>query len=64
MKVKVKYQRNYGVEMFYPGDEWSQRLLDVFRPPSVKAKCYSRRQVDELKSMGFSIEVVSDKVEI
>lgn len=64
MRVKVRYQRNYGVEMFYPADEWTIKLLEVFRPPSIKAKSFSRRQIDGMKSLGFDIEIMLDKVDI
>lgn len=64
MIVKVRYKINFGVEMFYPCDEWTTKLLDVFRPPSIRGKSFSRRQIDGLKSLGFEIEAASDKVEI
>jgi len=64
MKIKVRYARNYGVEMFYPSDEWTQNLLDIFKQPSSKTKSFSRRQVDGLKLLGFEIESIADKVEI
>lgn len=64
MKIKVNYKKNFGVEMFYPADDCTMKFLSVFRPPSIKTKCFSRRQLDELKSLGFDIEVILDKVEI
>lgn len=57
MKIKVTYKRNYGVEMFYPADEWTNKLLSAFRSPSIKGKVFSRRQIDILKELGFEIEV-------
>lgn len=55
MKIKVNYKKNYGVDMFYPVDEWSTKFLSVMR--SGKVSCFSRRQIDLLLELGFDIEV-------
>jgi hypothetical protein len=60
MKIKVIYQRNYGVEMFYPADEWTAKFLTVFRVPSAKAKCFSRRQIEILRELNFDVEFIAD----
>jgi hypothetical protein len=62
MKIKVFYKVNYGVEMFYPVDEWTSKFISVFRSPSNKAKTFSRRQIDILKELGFEIESVSKEI--
>lgn len=64
MKIKVNYKKNFGVEMFYPADDWTKDLLAVFHPPSIKAKSFSRRQIDGMKKLGFAIEVLCEKIEI
>ena len=60
MKISVKYKKNYGVEMFYPANEWTAKFLGAFRAPSIKATCFSRRQIDILKELGFKIEICAD----
>jgi hypothetical protein len=62
MKIKVTYKRNYGVEMFYPIDEWTNKFLSVFRAGKVTS--FSRRQIDILKELGFEIDVAADKIDI
>lgn len=64
MNIKVNYKKNFGVEMFYPADEWTSKLLSVFHPPSIKTKSFSRRQIDGLKELGFTIEAIQEKIEI
>lgn len=64
MKIKVNYKKHFGVEFFYPADDWTKSFLKVVHAPSIKTKCLSRRQVDGLKSLGFEIEAIVDKVEI
>jgi hypothetical protein len=64
MKIKVNYKKHFGVEMFYPADDWTKNFLQVFHPPSIKTKCFSRRQLDGLKSLGFEIDVIVEQVEI
>jgi hypothetical protein len=62
MKIKVIYQRNYGVEMFYPADEWTSKFLTIFRSPSARAKCMSRRQIEGLRELGFEVEFIADAI--
>lgn len=64
MKIKVNYKKNFGKESFYPADEWTRKLLDVFNPPSIDTKSFSRRQIEGLKNLGFEIEVMVEAVKI
>jgi hypothetical protein len=57
MKISVIYKKNYGVEMFYPANEWTDKFLSVLRPPSIRGKSFSRRQIDLLKELGFNVEI-------
>jgi hypothetical protein len=62
MKIKVSHERNYGIDMFYPQDEWTLSLMKIFRPPSVKVKSLSKRQMEGLKDLGFEIEITPFKL--
>lgn len=64
MKIRVIYKKNFGVEMFYPEDEWTKKLLSVFHAPCIKTKSFSRRQIDGLRDLGFTIEATQEKVKI
>lgn len=64
MKLKVNYKNDYGRERFYPANEWTKNLLEVFHPPCLKTKSFSRRQIDGLKSLGFTIEAIQQDIDI
>lgn len=64
MKIKVLYKKHFGVEMFYPFDDWTKNFLSIMHPPSIKTKSFSRRQIDGLKELGFKIEAIQDEIDI
>lgn len=61
MKIKVKHKRNYGVDMFYPADDWTTEFFSVLKSPSIKAKCLYRNKIEKLKELGFEIEISKEE---
>lgn len=62
MKLSVTYKNTYGTDRFYPADNWTSDFLEVFRPPSVKSKSLSRRQVEGLKALGFEVTAIAQEL--
>lgn len=62
MKIRIIFRRPYGKEMFYPADDWTREFISVFR--AGKVSCFSRRQVEKLKELGFEIEMCVDQINI
>lgn len=59
MKIKVIHKFQYGHDRFFPADEWTSKLLSIFRSQSNRAKGFTKTQMQILKELGFQIEMVA-----
>lgn len=57
MKLTLTHKNVYGKDRFYPVDEFTTKLLEVFRADCNKAKCYTRKQISALMALGFEIDI-------
>ena len=59
MLLKLKYEKTPRRELFYPDNETSQLLVDVMH-----RKGFTRKDLQQLKKIGFEIEVGVKQIEV
>lgn len=64
MKLKVQHRKQFGNEMYYATDDETQRFLNLFGPPARPQQCFTKRQIKELKALGFEIAIEVEKHEV
>ena len=57
MEIKVSIKTVYGVERIYPKCKISQTFLALMRK-----RTFDREEIQEIKTMGYSVEVVTEQL--
>ena len=57
LKIKVSIKTVYGVERIYPKCKISTSFSRLMRK-----KTFDREEIQEIKTMGYSVEVVTEKL--
>jgi hypothetical protein len=57
MEIQVKMKQVYGVERIYPANETAQLMANL-----LNCKTFTRRQISDMKALGFFVTQVMESV--
>lgn len=63
MKIVVEHQKHYGRDLFYATDDWTKAFFGLFKSAAPQ-KSVSLNQLQQLKELGFEIEIIKEAVKI